>query len=74
MKKRAIVPSLAAAAEPPKQIQVSDVQNLIFAARRALPALAAVDLINVSASIQRLEAVVAAAVPAAKAAPEAAKK
>ncbi len=47
-----------------------DIQNLLVAARRALPGLSGSDLINVSTSISNVEALFA---PPKAAAPEAAK-
>jgi len=64
----------AAAAGP--QVQAVDIQNVMVAARLALPQLRGVDLINVSTSLANLEAAFAPKAPAAQppAAPAAGEK
>jgi hypothetical protein len=57
-------PSLQPAAQPP--ILAGDLQNLVVAARYALPQLDATSLCRVAASIARIEEVISAAVQAPK--------
>jgi hypothetical protein len=56
--KTPLVPALAAGA--PTTIQPGDIANLLFAARQALPNLSDADLGNVTDSIRRVGATLAA--------------
>lgn len=59
----------AASAAP--QINLSDVENVIIAARRALGGFRGIDLVNIAGSIANLEAVLAALQPKPAAPPPA---
>lgn len=55
-----LVPSLAPVSQPQPPVQAQDLHNLVVAARQALPQLTGEALGHVVASIQRVEAALAA--------------
>lgn len=59
-----LVPSMSEAAKP-RPIDVQDLQNLVSAARLALPQLDSVSLGYVATSIARIEAVISQSKPTA---------